>query len=77
MLDGDDAEKGAHPLDGLPVALAAGKRLVDPLDSLSLDHLLKGVPLAVLVGAPFEWQEGWLYELTGDAESTASRSVET
>ena len=43
----------------------------------ALDHLLKGVPLAVLVGAPFEWQEGWLYELTGDAESTASRSVET
>jgi broad specificity phosphatase PhoE len=43
----------------------------------ALDHLLKGVPLEVLVGAPFEWQEGWLYELTGDAESTASRSVET
>jgi broad specificity phosphatase PhoE len=43
----------------------------------ALDHLLKGVPLAVLVGAPFEWQEGWLYELTGDAESTASRRVET
>lgn len=43
----------------------------------ALDHLLKGVPLEELVGAPFEWQEGWLYELTGDAESTASRSVET
>lgn len=43
----------------------------------ALDHLLKGVPLEVLVGAPFEWQEGWLYELTGDAESTASRSAET
>ena len=43
----------------------------------ALDHLLKGVSLAVLVGTPFEWQEGWLYELTGDAESTASRSVET
>lgn len=43
----------------------------------ALDHLLKGVPLEVLVGAPFEWQEGWLYELTGDAESTTSRSVET
>ena len=43
----------------------------------ALDHLLKGVLLEVLVGAPFEWQEGWLYELTGDAESTASRSVET
>ena len=34
--------------------------------------------LEVVVGAaPFEWQEGWLYELTGDAESTALRSVET
>jgi broad specificity phosphatase PhoE len=43
----------------------------------ALDHLLKGVPLEGLVGAPFEWQEGWLYELTGDAESTASRSMET
>ena len=43
----------------------------------ALDHLLKGVPLEVVVGAPFEWQQGWLYELTGDAESTASRSVET
>jgi len=43
----------------------------------ALDHLLKGVPLEVLVGTSFEWQEGWLYELTGDAESTASRSVET
>jgi broad specificity phosphatase PhoE len=43
----------------------------------ALDHLLKGVPLEVLVGTPFEWQEGWLYELTGDAESTASRSEET
>jgi hypothetical protein len=40
-------------------------------------HLLKGAPLEVLVGAPFEWQEGWLYKLTGDAESTASRSEET
>ena len=43
----------------------------------ALDHLLKGVPLEVVVGAPFGWQEGWLYELTGDAESTASRSLET
>jgi broad specificity phosphatase PhoE len=43
----------------------------------ALDHLLKGVPLEELVGAPFEWQEGWRYELTGDAESTPSRSEET
>ena len=43
----------------------------------ALDHLLERRAARVLVGAPFEWQEGWLYELTGDAESTASRSVET
>src|SRR6266576_3598158 len=33
----DAAEKGAHPLDRLPIALTAGKRLVDPPGSLSLD----------------------------------------
>jgi broad specificity phosphatase PhoE len=27
----------------------------------ALDHLLLGIPLADLVGAPFEWQEGWEY----------------
>jgi broad specificity phosphatase PhoE len=32
----------------------------------SLDHLLRGVPLADLVGAPFQWQEGWEYVLGGD-----------
>jgi hypothetical protein len=30
-----------------------------------------------LVTAPFHWQEGWVYELTADAVSTASRSEET
>jgi len=43
----------------------------------ALDHLLKGVPLEELVSARFEWREGWLYELTGDAESAASRSEPT
>lgn len=43
----------------------------------ALEHLLEGVPLEELVSAPFEWQVGWLYELTGDTESTASRSEET
>ncbi len=28
-----------------------------------LDHHLRGVPLEELVGAPFEWQEGWRYEV--------------
>jgi broad specificity phosphatase PhoE len=32
----------------------------------SLDHLLRGIPLAELVGTPFEWQEGWEYFLGGD-----------
>ena len=29
----------------------------------ALDHLVNGVPLGDLVEAPFEWQEGWEYEL--------------
>jgi broad specificity phosphatase PhoE len=32
----------------------------------ALDHLLLGVPLADVVGAPFEWQEGWEYVVGGD-----------
>jgi broad specificity phosphatase PhoE len=43
----------------------------------ALDHLLLGDPLEQLVAAPFRWQEGWLYELTGSAESTAERSEAT
>jgi 2,3-bisphosphoglycerate-dependent phosphoglycerate mutase len=43
----------------------------------ALDHLLEGVPLEELVAAPFDWQEGWVYELTAAVESTASRSDET
>lgn len=29
----------------------------------ALDHLLTGVPLETLVAAPFNWQEGWHYNL--------------
>jgi broad specificity phosphatase PhoE len=29
----------------------------------ALRHLLEGAPLEELVDAPFEWQEGWEYEL--------------
>jgi probable phosphoglycerate mutase len=29
----------------------------------ALDHLLRGVPLAEAMAAPFEWRPGWLYEL--------------
>ena len=43
----------------------------------ALEHLLEGVPLEELVNAPFRWQEGWVYELTGSTESTAARSEPT
>ena len=29
----------------------------------ALQHLLEGTPLEELVGAPFHWQEGWLFTL--------------
>jgi broad specificity phosphatase PhoE len=29
----------------------------------ALDHLLKGMPLAEAVAAPFEWRPGWTYEI--------------
>jgi 2,3-bisphosphoglycerate-dependent phosphoglycerate mutase len=29
----------------------------------ALDHVVRGVPLEELVDAPFEWREGWEYEL--------------
>jgi broad specificity phosphatase PhoE len=31
----------------------------------SLQHLIGGVPLEELVTAPFDWQEGWEYQLDG------------
>jgi len=33
----------------------------------ALQHLLDGEPLEDLVGAPFEWQEGWEYAATRQA----------
>jgi broad specificity phosphatase PhoE len=43
----------------------AGRVLViaHSAQQLALRHLLEGVPLAELVAAPFEWQEGWEYVL--------------
>ena len=32
----------------------------------ALEHLLLGAPLEEVVGAPFEWQEGWEYTLAGE-----------
>lgn len=32
----------------------------------ALDHLLADRPLEDAVTAPFEWREGWTYEVTGD-----------
>jgi broad specificity phosphatase PhoE len=34
----------------------------------ALDHLLLGIPLADLVGAPLDWQEGWEYVVGGPPE---------
>jgi broad specificity phosphatase PhoE len=31
----------------------------------ALDHVVGGVPLETLIDAPFEWREGWEYELGG------------
>jgi broad specificity phosphatase PhoE len=36
----------------------------------ALDHLLRGEPLADLVTAPFEWQEGWEYQIDDQPDST-------
>lgn len=36
----------------------------------SLDHLLLGIPLADLVGAPFEWREGWDYTVGDQPDGT-------
>ena len=35
------------------------------------------IAIEQLVRESFEWQEGWFYELTGDAESTALRNEAT
>ncbi|HYY64259.1 MAG TPA: histidine phosphatase family protein [Gaiellaceae bacterium] len=43
----------------------------------ALEHLLEGRPLEELATAPFDWQEGWIYELTASTESTAARSDAT
>jgi broad specificity phosphatase PhoE len=32
----------------------------------ALQHLLLGIPLEEVVAAPFEWQEGWEYRLSGE-----------
>jgi broad specificity phosphatase PhoE len=29
----------------------------------ALQHLLEGTPLEELVSAPFDWQEGWIFEM--------------
>ncbi len=36
----------------------------------ALDHLLLGVPIAEIVGAPFDWQEGWEYVVGGEPPGT-------
>jgi alpha-ribazole phosphatase/probable phosphoglycerate mutase len=36
----------------------------------ALDHHVRGVPLEELVTAPFEWQEGWSYDLSRETLGT-------
>jgi len=43
-----------------------GKRIVvvsHAAPRWALQHLLEGVPLEELVGAPFDWQPGWEFQL--------------
>jgi len=52
-------------LDDLPAELD-GTRIVvigHAATRWALEHLLDGTPLEELVGAPFQWQEGWEYVL--------------
>jgi len=47
-------------LDGARVLLIAHSA-----NRWALQHLLLGIPLEELVGAPFDWQPGWEYALPG------------
>lgn len=52
-------------LEDLPPELD-GRRIVvigHAATRWALEHLLEGTPLEELVGAPFQWQEGWEYVL--------------
>ena len=48
-------------LDGSRVLLIAHSA-----NRWALQHLLLGAPLEEVVGAPFDWQEGWEYALPGE-----------
>jgi broad specificity phosphatase PhoE len=48
-------------LDGSRVLLIAHSA-----NRWALQHLLLGAPLDEVIGAPFEWQEGWEYALAGE-----------
>jgi len=48
-------------LDGSRVLLIAHSA-----NRWALQHLLLGAPLEDVIGAPFEWQEGWEYALAGE-----------
>jgi broad specificity phosphatase PhoE len=36
----------------------------------ALDHLVNGLPLEELVGAPFDWRPGWLYVVNASSSSS-------
>ena len=49
-----------------PVPRADGSRVLliaHSANRWALQHLLLGAPLEEVVGAPFDWQEGWEYAL--------------
>ena len=52
-------------LDDLPPELDGARVLVigHAATRWALEHLLDGTRLEALVGAPFQWQEGWDYVL--------------
>jgi broad specificity phosphatase PhoE len=52
-----------------------GERIVVVAHSANrwaLEHLVQGTPLEELVGAPFAWQEGWLYVVSANAFRSSS-----
>lgn len=52
-------------LDELPADLDGSRIVVigHAATRWALEHLLEGTPLEDVVGAPFQWQEGWNYVL--------------
>jgi broad specificity phosphatase PhoE len=61
----DVVDRTREFLDDLVKALDGSRVLLiaHSANRWALEHLLEGKDLRELVGAPFEWQEGWLFRL--------------